>query len=91
MKHKLFVIIGIASLIAGVDGFWFISSDIHENCSFNLRLGHEVYADSFIPCDIASYVLSVSVVLFTVGLGILIFCTIKKLRLGLRDKLENEN
>lgn len=92
MNTKLLIIIGIVFLIVGVDGFWFISSGIHENCIFNLRLGHEVYTDSFIPCEIASYAIPVSIILFTIGFGILIFCTIKKLRcLLLRKKIENEN
>lgn len=91
MKTRLLIIIGITSLIIGIDGFWFVSSDIHENCSFNLRSGHNVYADSFIPCEIASHIIPVSFVLFASGLGILIFYTIKKLRHRLsRWSLENE-
>jgi hypothetical protein len=92
MKTRLWIIIGIVSLILGIDGFLFVSSEIHENCIFNLRLGHEVYADSFVPCEIASYVSPLSIMLFTTGLGILIFCTIKKLRYRLsRCKIEHEN
>jgi len=91
MKTRLLVIIGIASIIIGIDGFWFVSSDIHENCIFNLRLGHEAYADSFIPCEIASNTIPVSFVLFISGLGILIFYTIKKLRhMRSKRKIENE-
>ena len=92
MKTMLLIIIGIISLILGIDVFWFVSSDIHENCIFNLRSGHEVYADSFIPCEITSYIIPVSIVLFTIGLGILIFSTFKKLRHRLsKGKMKNEN
>lgn len=92
MKTRLLIIIGVASIIIGIDGFWFVSSDIHENCSFNLRWGHNVYADSFIPCEIASNIIPVSFVLFISGLGILIFYTIKKLRhRRSKRKIGNEN
>ena len=92
MKTRFLVVLGIIILLLGIDGFWFVSSEIHENCIFNLRIGHETYANSYVPCEITSYVIPISIVLFLMGLGILIFCTVKKSRhMWTKGKVENEN
>ncbi len=72
MKSRFLIIPGIVVLILGVDGFWFMSSDIHDHCIFNMELGHNVYADSYPPCEIAKHAITISGILFVASLVFLI-------------------
>lgn len=79
MNARFFMIVGIAVIIVGLDGVLFSFSSIHENCIFNLRLGHNIYADSYRPCEVVPVVASGGGTMVVIGTVVLILGVTEKM------------